>query len=107
MRTVGKIELDIVEMLVCTSCEEMRDPEDYALVLKECRREDCSEKAAVDPDERLCPSCEKQTLVGGKDAPPGCEDCNEEMELRHVVVCAECAEPLNPECGHKIEVPDA
>lgn len=33
MRTVGKVELDIVEMLVCTGCNEVRDPEDRGLVL--------------------------------------------------------------------------
>lgn len=106
MQTVGKVQLDVVEMLVCTGCEEVRDPEDYALVLKECRRDDCGETAAVDPGERQCPSCEKQTLTGGKDAPPGCEECNEEMEMRRLVVCDECAEPLKLECGHEIAVPE-
>ena len=106
MKTVGKIELDIVEMLVCTGCEAVRDPEDHGLVLKECKRNDCGEQAAVDPGERQCPSCEKQSL-SGKIADHGCEDCNEEMELRRVVVCAKCAEPLKPECDHEIEVPDA
>ena len=105
MQTVGKIELDIVEMLVFTSCEEMRDPEDHGLVLKECKRDDCGQKVAVDPSERQCPSCERRSL-SGKIADHGCEDCQEEMELRRVVVCAECAEPLKPECGHKIEVPN-
>lgn len=107
MQTVGKVELDVVEMLRCTGCETTRDPEDYAFVLKVCRRDACGEKAAVDPSERQCPSCEKQSL-GAKIAEHGCEDCQEEMEIVRLVICDHCGEPLKcGGCDEAVEAPES
>ncbi|GEM_PF-6769162 len=100
MKTIGKVTLEfsVVEMLVCTQCESTRDPEDYGLCLKTCRRDDCGQSAAVDPDDRECPNCNKQSL-GKKEADWGCEDCNSEMEVLPVIVCDHCGERLKLSCG--------